>query len=126
VSGCNPERATTVLVVDDHAGFRRALDLLIDSDEELVLIGSVGDGEEAVRVSGRLCPQVVVMDLGMPGMNGVEATRRVRSQHSPPVVVALSGSHELTREAVAAGAAFAVLKDVEPQVLLDLIRTAGA
>ncbi len=58
-------------------------------------------------------------------MDGVEATRRVRGRQRAPAVVALSGSHELIREAVAAGAAFAVLKDVDPGRLLEVIRAAG-
>jgi DNA-binding NarL/FixJ family response regulator len=65
------------------------------------------------------------MDLGMPGLNGVEATRRVRCRHPAPVVVALSGSHELIREATAAGAASTMLKDVDPVRLLEAIRAAG-
>jgi DNA-binding NarL/FixJ family response regulator len=116
----------TVLVVDDHAGFRRALESLVRSAGDLILLGSACDGEQAVRLSAELRPRVVVMDLGMPGVNGVEATRRVRGQQLPPVVVALSGSHELIREAVAAGAAFTVLKDEDPQRLLEVIRAAAS
>jgi DNA-binding NarL/FixJ family response regulator len=116
----------TVLVVDDHAGFRRALESLVRSAGDLFLLGSACGGEEAVRLSAQLRPRVVVMDLGMPRVNGVEATRRLRGQQLPPAVVALSGSHELIREAAAAGAAFTVLKDVDPQHLLQVIRSAGS
>jgi DNA-binding NarL/FixJ family response regulator len=118
--------AITVLVVDDHAGFRGALESLIRSAGDLVLLGSACGGEEAVRMSVRLRPQVVIMDLAMPGVSGVEATRRLLGQRLPPVVVALSGSHELIREAVSAGAAFTVLKDVDPERLLGLVRAAGS
>jgi DNA-binding NarL/FixJ family response regulator len=116
----------TVLVVDDHAGFRRALESLVRSAGDLILLGSACGGEEALRLSAQLRPRVVVMDLGMPGVNGVEATRRLCGQGLAPVVVALSGSHELIREAVAAGAAFTVLKDEDPQRLLDVIRAAAS
>jgi DNA-binding NarL/FixJ family response regulator len=115
-----------VLIVDDHTGFRRALESLVRSAGDLVLLGSAGGGEEAIRLSAELGPRVVVMDLGMPEVNGVEATRRLCGLRRPPVVVALSGSHELTREAVAAGAAFAVLKDEDPQGLLNVIRAAAS
>jgi DNA-binding NarL/FixJ family response regulator len=117
--------AITVLVADDHPGFRRALESLIRSEEDLVLLGSARDGEEAVRLSTQLRPRVLVMDLVMPGVDGVEATRRVCRHRSPPVVVALSGSHELMRDAVAAGAAFTLLKDVDPERLLQVIRAAA-
>jgi DNA-binding NarL/FixJ family response regulator len=114
-----------VLVVDDHPSFRCALEALVRSAGDLVLLGSACSGEEAVLLATALRPRVVVMDLAMPGVNGVEATRRVRRQHPAPVVVALSGSHELIRDAVAAGAAFTVLKDVDPERLLDVIRAAA-
>jgi DNA-binding NarL/FixJ family response regulator len=115
----------TVLVVDDHPSFRCALEALVRSAGDLVLLGSARDGEEAVLLTTALQPRVVVMDLTMPGVNGVEATRRVRRQDPAPVVVALSGSHELIRDAVAAGAAFTVLKDVDPERLLGVIRAAA-
>lgn len=117
--------AITVLVADDHPGFRCALESLVRSAVDLVLLGSAGDGAEAVRLTTRLRPRVVVMDLAMPGVDGVEATRRVRAHRCPPAVIALSGSHERMRDAVAAGAVFAVLKDVHPERLLNLICTAA-
>jgi DNA-binding NarL/FixJ family response regulator len=117
--------AITVLVVDDHPGFLGALESLIRSARDLLLLGSASDAEGAVMLTGQLHPRVVVMDLAMPGVNGVEATRRLLDLRLPPTVVALSGSHELIREAVAAGAAFTVLKDVDPDRLLGLIRDAG-
>lgn len=116
---------TTVVVADDHTGFRNALESLIRSAADLELLGSARDGEEAVRLATQLRPQVVVMDLAMPRVNGVEATRRVRRRHPAPAVVALSGSHELRRDAIAAGATFTILKDVDPVRLLDVIRAAG-
>ena len=63
--------------------------------------------------------------LTMPGVDGVEATRRVRAQQRPPAVVALSGSRELIRDAVAAGAAFTLLKDEDPHRLLEVIEAAA-
>jgi DNA-binding NarL/FixJ family response regulator len=117
--------AITVLVADDHPGFRCALESLVRSAVDMVLLGSAGDGEQAVRLTTRLGPRVVVMDLVMPGVDGVEATRRVRAHRCPPAVIALAGSHERMRDAVAAGAAFTVLKDVDPERLLSVIRKAG-
>jgi DNA-binding NarL/FixJ family response regulator len=116
----------TVLVVDDHPSVRCALESLLRGSCELELVGSAATGEEAVHLSAQLGPRVIVMDLSMPGLGGVEATRRVRAQKSRPAVVALSGSRELMRDAVAAGACVTVLKDEDPLRLLDMIRTASA
>jgi DNA-binding NarL/FixJ family response regulator len=113
-----------VLIADDHSGFRCALEALLRSSDELELVGSAGTGEEAVRLAAELRPQVIVMDLGMPGLGGVEATRRIRTQRGSPAVVAMSGSRELVRDALAAGAFSTVLKDEDPQRLLEIIQTA--
>jgi DNA-binding NarL/FixJ family response regulator len=99
------------------------MESLLESTSDLVLAGSAATGEEAVDLAAVLQPHVVVMDLHLPGIDGVEATRRVCAQHYPPIVVALSGSRMLMRDAVAAGAAGAVLKDEDPERLLDVIRT---
>jgi DNA-binding NarL/FixJ family response regulator len=114
----------TVLVVDDHPAVRYALEALVQGRSQFELMGSACTGEEAVDLSARLGPQVIVMDLSMPGLGGVEATRQVRAQQPPPTVVALSGSRELMTDALAAGASVAVLKEEDPQSLLDTIQAA--
>jgi DNA-binding NarL/FixJ family response regulator len=73
-------------------------------------------------MSARLHPRVVVMDLAMPGVSGVEATRRLMAQHRPPSVIALSGSRELMRDAIDAGARKALLKEAGLSELLAAIR----
>jgi DNA-binding NarL/FixJ family response regulator len=117
--------AITVLVVDDHPRVRLALEKALQSAPGLRLVGSACNGEEAVRMSARLQPHVVVMDLAMPGMSGVEATRRLMTQPEPPAVVALSGSRELMREAIAAGARGTLLKEADLAELLATIRLAA-
>jgi DNA-binding NarL/FixJ family response regulator len=111
-----------VLVVDDHPGFRRALEKALRRAPGLRLVGTACDGEGAVLMSEQLRPRVVVMDLAMPGISGVEATRRLMAQREPPAVVALSGSRELMREAIAAGAHGTLLKEADPTDLLATIR----
>ncbi len=115
----------TVLVADDHPGFRRALETALGRAPGLRLVGSARDGEEALRMSAQLRPQVIVMDLAMPGISGVEATRRLMAQGQPPAVVALSGSRELMRDAIAAGASTTLLKEADLTELLASIRVAA-
>jgi DNA-binding NarL/FixJ family response regulator len=117
--------AIAVLVVDDHPGVLSGLAALVRSASDLALLGSACGGEEAVRLSAQLSPQVVVTDLAMPGMNGVEATKRLLRLSPAPAVIALSASHELIADAATAGAAFTMLKDVEPRRLLEVIRAAA-
>jgi DNA-binding NarL/FixJ family response regulator len=112
----------TVLIADDHGGFRRALETALRRAPGLKLVGSAHDGNEAVLMSAKLRPRVVVMDLAMPGMSGVEATRRLMEEREPPAVVALSGSRELMRDAIAAGASSTLLKEADLSELLDSIR----
>jgi len=124
--GPDGSEAITVLVVDDHPGFRLALERALRRSPGLRLVGSARSGDEAVAMSARLEPRVVVMDLAMPGMSGVAATRRLMGQQSPPAVVALSGSRELMRDAIAAGACRALLKEGDLTELLTTIRLAAA
>jgi CheY-like chemotaxis protein len=125
VSRNDSRGAVTVVVVDDHAGFRAALEAALRATDGVV-VGSAGDGEQAIAMVARLDPDVVVMDLVMPGLSGVQATRRVCANRRRPAVVALSGSRELMRDAVAAGAAACVLKDADPVHLIAAIRAAAA
>jgi DNA-binding NarL/FixJ family response regulator len=115
----------TVLVVDDHPRFRSALERALRRAPELRLVGSARNGEEAIAMSAQLEPRVVVMDLAMPGVSGVEATRALMQQRRPPAVVALSGSRELMRDAIAAGACRALLKEGDLTELLTSIRAAA-
>ena len=112
----------TVLIADDHPGFRHALETALRRAPGLTLVGCAHDGEEAVLMTVELRPRVVVMDLAMPGMSGVDATRRLMEQREPPAVVALSGSRELMRDAIAAGASSTLLKEADLSELLASIR----
>jgi DNA-binding NarL/FixJ family response regulator len=119
------DEAITVLVVDDHPGVRAAIEALIARTSGLRVVGSVSTGASAIERARRLKPTVVIMDLGMPDINGVEATRAIRLSDGAPAVVAFSGSRELWREARAAGAADTLLKDEDPDRLLEAIRAAA-
>jgi DNA-binding NarL/FixJ family response regulator len=79
-----------VLIVDDHAVIRQGLAVLIDEEEDLTVVGEAESGEEAIEAARRLTPEVVVMDFTMGGMDGAEATRRIKAELPDTRVIGLS------------------------------------
>jgi DNA-binding NarL/FixJ family response regulator len=117
-----------VLVTDDQPLIREALVALLASVSEIEVVGSAGDGAAAVRMSTSLTPDVVLMDIRMPVMDGVEATRQVRALPDPPAVVILTtfDLDEYVLAAVRAGASGFLLKDGDADDLVAGIRSAAA
>jgi len=117
----------TVLLVDDHAIVRSGVRAYLDSQPDLQVIGEAGSGAEAVRLAEELVPDVVLMDLIMPEMDGVEATWRVRRVSPRSQVVVLTSFHEDEQlfPAIRAGALSYLLKDIAPEDLADAIRSAA-
>ena len=117
-----------VLVVDDHAMVRRGLAAFLKAKAGLLLVGEASNGAEAITLCEQLQPDVVVMDLMMPGMSGAEATRTIRGRWPAVQVIALTsfGDKELVREALAAGALSYLLKNVSAGDLAEAIRAASA
>ncbi len=117
----------TVLLVDDHAIVRSGVRAYLDSQPDLQVIGEAGSGAEAVRLAEELVPDVVLMDLIMPEMDGVEATWRVRRVSPRSQVVVLTSFHEDEQlfPAIKAGALSYLLKDIAPEDLADAIRSAA-
>jgi DNA-binding NarL/FixJ family response regulator len=113
-----------VLVVDDHAVVRQGLRGLIDGAADLAVVGVAEDGGAAVALAEELRPDVVLMDLQMPGVDGVEATRRLCGLEEGPDVLVLTSFSDSQRilAALDAGAVGYLLKDAEPADLLDGIR----
>lgn len=112
-----------VLIVDDHAVVRAGIRMLLESDPELEIVGEGENGEDAVRLTRELAPDVVLMDVTMPGVDGVEATQRIKRLTSPPAVLALS-IHEGTDyffHMLQAGASGYVPKRAAPEELLRAI-----
>ncbi|MGY1692546.1 response regulator [Geodermatophilus sp. SYSU D01105] len=116
-----------VLVVDDHALMRSGLAGLIAAADDMRVVGTAADGAEAVAAVARLAPHVVLMDLSMPVMDGVTATRRIVEDHPAVEVLVLTSFSDQQRvvEALDAGAGGYVLKDTEPADLLTAIRSSA-
>lgn len=116
-----------LLVVDDHAIVRRGLVRLVTTAPDIELVGVAANGNEALHLISRCRPDVVLMDIGMPVLDGVGATRLI-ADHDPVVrIILLTGSaDERVTEALEAGACGVVFKDADTDVLLDTIRTAPA
>jgi two-component system, NarL family, response regulator LiaR len=116
-----------VLLVDDHTVVRRGLRLVFELEDDLEIVGEAADGREALAQVAALLPDVVVMDLLMPGMNGVEATRAIRAAHPDVEVVALTSVLEdrMVVDAVEAGASGYLLKETRPDELFEAVRAAA-
>jgi NarL family two-component system response regulator LiaR len=114
-----------VLIADDHAVVRQGLRTFLELQKDIEVVRDVADGEAAVAAAEREAPDVVLMDLVMPGVDGVEAIRRIRERRPGARVLVLSSflDDERLFPAVRAGAAGYLLKDVEPQELVRAIRT---
>jgi DNA-binding NarL/FixJ family response regulator len=113
-----------VIVADDHAVVRQGLAGLIDAAEDMTVVGSVADGAEAVALAREHRPDVVLMDLQMPGVDGVAATRRLLEEAPGVQVLVLTSFSDTDRivSALDAGAVGYLLKDAEPAEILDGVR----
>jgi DNA-binding NarL/FixJ family response regulator len=115
-----------IVIADDHAMVRAGLSQLLGSFDDLEVVGTASDGSEAVQVVGELRPDLVLMDLSMPVMDGIEATAALKQQFPDTHVVVLTTFQEPRQVAAAlsAGASGYLVKDVEPEVLVAGIRAA--
>jgi two-component system, NarL family, response regulator LiaR len=122
------EKKIRVVIVDDHVLVRSGLEVVLGMFDDIELAGQAGDGDEAVRLCGELRPDVVLMDLVMPGTSGVEATRRVLETCPGTRVVALTSftDESLIGETIRAGAIGYLMKNVSADQLADAVRAAAA
>ena len=117
-----------VVIADDHQVVREGLQMILaESDGEIVVVGEASDGDEAVRLATAVQPDVVLMDLSMPRVDGLEATRRLREAGVPSRVLILTSfaDGEGVRDAVRAGVTGYLMKDVLKAELLTAIRLAA-
>jgi two-component system, NarL family, response regulator LiaR len=122
----SPSQPIRVMLVDDHTMVRRGLATILKVYDDLELAGEADNGEAAVLLCGQLLPDVILMDLMMPGMDGATATRLIRQQFPEVRVVALTSfkEQELVQNALQAGAIGYLLKDVSADELAQAIRAA--
>ena len=116
-----------VMVVDDHAIVRIGLKQVLDLSGEFEVVGQAADGEEAVRMAAEVSPDLVLMDVIMPGKDGVEACREIMESSSEVRVVMLTASNaeDAVVESVAAGASGYLLKETDMEQLLSALRSAA-
>ena len=124
----NQQPQTRILLVDDHALLRRGLADLIRYEKDMSVVGEAGDGETAVNAAVSLKPDLVVMDLMMPVVDGVEATRRIKAVLPSTHVLILTtfGTSADVARAISAGATGAIMKDASTDEQLAAIRTVAA
>jgi len=113
-----------VVLVDDHTIVRKGLRSLLDAEADMDVIGEAGDGKEAIELVGQLKPHIVVMDIGMPVLNGLEATRRIIKKHPDTRVLILTmhTNEEYVFEILQAGASGYIIKKAAPTELVAAIR----
>jgi DNA-binding NarL/FixJ family response regulator len=117
-----------VLIADDHQVVREGLRALLEKYPDILVVGEAADGLQATQYAQELEPDVVVMDVAMPGLDGIEATRRIRSACPPTRVIGLSvhGQTQLIAEMLRAGASGYLLKDCAGQGLITAIRAVNS
>ena len=122
------QRRLRILVADDHAIVRQGLKLLIDNQPDMTVVAEAADGEAALEQTAATDPDIVVMDISMPGMNGLIATRTLKQRYPSVMVVALSRHEDdqYLEELLRAGASGYVLKQSPPTDFVQAIRAVAA
>ena len=114
-----------ILVADDHAVLQAGLEAMLNAEPDMLVVGSAGDGHAAVRQAALLQPDVILLDINMPGLNGLEALEQIRSQapKSRILILTMHDDAQYLRQAMAGGASGYVLKQSAGKELLMAIRT---
>jgi DNA-binding NarL/FixJ family response regulator len=123
-----PRPPLRIIVVDDHGIVREGLMALLDTQDGMKVVGSAATGQAAILAAERLQPDIMIMDLALPDLNGIDATQRILSLYPMISIIALSASHtcEHVSRAMRAGARGYVVKDAKGAELVEAVRTVGA
>ena len=122
----SPPEKIRLLIADDQPVILRGLSIMLDSEDDIEVIGQANDGVEAVELAMDLNPDVVIMDLKMPTLNGIEATQNILRNNPDIKIIVLStfATDELLAEAIESGAFAYLLKDTEEQNVITMVRAA--
>ncbi|RIV26731.1 DNA-binding response regulator [Alicyclobacillaceae bacterium I2511] len=118
------ERKVRVFVVDDHELFRQGVSMILNRDPNIEVVGEAENGKIALELCQQIQPDVILMDINMPVMNGLEATRQIKSQYQNIriLILTVSDTEEALFEAVKAGASGYVLKNASPSVVIESVK----
>jgi DNA-binding NarL/FixJ family response regulator len=118
------QRQISILIVDDHPLFRDGLQQALTLEDDLTVIGQSEDGEDALRAARRLQPDVILLDINLPLLNGLQVARQLKAERTNAAVIVLTAYHDSQQvlHAMRAGAAAYCSKDVTPDELIEIIR----
>ncbi|MBN1562228.1 MAG: response regulator transcription factor [Anaerolineae bacterium] len=114
----------TLLVVDDHPVFRQGLINVFSTHDDINVVGEGGSGEDALRLVHALKPDVLLLDINLPGINGLQVTSRLKSDHIDTAIILLTAYHDVEQvlHAMRSGGSAYCPKDVQPDILVDIVR----
>ncbi|KXK46093.1 MAG: response regulator [Chlorobi bacterium OLB5] len=121
-------KTTKILIVDDHEVVRDGLRNILTSLENISIAGEAGNGEEAVKMYSSLKPDLVIMDISMPGMNGIEATRVIKEKDPDAriLILTMHDNQEYLNQIIRSGAKGFILKNTDKEELLDAVKTVAS
>jgi DNA-binding NarL/FixJ family response regulator len=120
-------RKITLLIVDDHPVFRQGLRNIFATEDDIEVIAEGADGEQALQQAHALRPDVLLLDINLPGINGLQVTSRLKADHLATAIVLLTAYHDMEQvlHAMRSGAAAYCVKDIEPESLVEIVRKAA-
>lgn len=119
-----PGKRITVLIIDDHPVFRQGLCNIFSTEDDIELVAEGGSGEEALRLVRALQPDVLLLDINLPGINGLQVTSRLKADHVSTAIVLLTAYDDMEQvlHAMRSGGAAYCPKDIEPEMLVEVVR----